>query len=89
MKSFEEFGKQLLNIGVAIIVFAVIQPFINHSYNFNDIVIAIFAYVIITLTGIFLIEFGGGKDDANWILFMAFYFVNYINIFYNRNYIIH
>ncbi len=65
MKSLEEFGKQLLNIGVAIIVFAVIQPLINHSYSFNDIIIAVFSYTIITLSGILFIEIGGCKDESD------------------------
>ncbi len=65
MKSLEKFGKQLLNIGVAIIVFAVIQSLINHSYSFGTILIAVFSYAIITLTGILLIEIGGCKDESN------------------------
>ncbi len=47
MKSLEEFGKQLLNIGVAIIVFAVIQPLINHSYSFGTILIAVFPMLLL------------------------------------------
>jgi len=65
MKLLEEFGKQLLNIGVAIIVFAVIQPLIKHSFNFSNIVIAIISYTIITLSGILFIETGGYKNESN------------------------
>ena len=65
MKSLEEFGKQLLNIGVAIIVFAIIQSLIKHSFNFSDIVIAIISYKIITLSGILFIEIGVYKNESN------------------------
>ncbi len=63
-KALEEFGKHLLNIAVAIIVFTIIQPYIHNEIDINKVLIVIFIYFFIVLIGLMFIWIGGNKDDS-------------------------
>ena len=56
MKSKEELGKHLLNIGVAVIVFAVLQSIMNNKVDFVKVVVFAIVYILIASTGYFLIK---------------------------------
>lgn len=62
-KSFEEAGKHLLNIGVAIIVFAILQPIVKNEFSLKSSLIFAFVYLIIFAIAIFLIALGGKEDE--------------------------
>ena len=51
-KALEEFGKHLLNIGVALIVFTIIQPYIQDKIDVNKIIIAMIIYFFVVLIGL-------------------------------------
>ncbi len=57
-EELKEVGKQILNIGVAVIVFAIIQPLMKNELNVDVLVIALFVYIALTLFGAFLIRKG-------------------------------
>ena len=61
MKSKEELGKHLLNIGVAIIVFAIIQPIMESKVDFVKVGIFAVIYILIASIGYFLIK---ASEDA-------------------------
>jgi len=54
-KALEELGKQLLNIGVAVIVFVIIQPFASQSIDTSLVIKGIIAYLLITGGGLILL----------------------------------
>ena len=62
MKSKEELGKHLLNIGVAIIVFAVIQPIMDNKVDFIKLTFAVVAYIFLVSVGYFFIKM---SEDTN------------------------
>ncbi len=62
-EDLKEFGKHLLNIGVAIIVFSIIQPLTHGSFNPYVVIISILAYIIVVISGMFFIRKGGHKND--------------------------
>ena len=57
----KEIGKQLLNLAIAIIVFAIIQPLVKGDVNPIVAITAVFLYFIITAIGGILIKKGEGK----------------------------
>ncbi|WP_457642355.1 hypothetical protein [Persephonella sp.] len=57
----KEVGKQLLNLALAIIVFAIIQPLVKGEINPIVAIIAVALYFIITAIGGILIKKGEGK----------------------------
>ena len=57
MEAYKELGKQLLNIGVAVIVFVIIQPFVSEKADIRLVVIGFSIYLIITISGFILIRF--------------------------------
>ena len=61
-EDLKEFGKHLLNIGVAIIVFSIIQPLTKGEFNPYVVIISIVAYIIVVILGMFFIRKGGKKD---------------------------
>lgn len=58
----KEAGKHLLNIAVAIIVFAVIQPAVNKEFDVLVAVISIAFYLVIFSIGIYLIKKGQSEE---------------------------
>ncbi len=62
-EDLKEVGKQILNIGVAIVVFAIIQPFIKHEFDLITTLFAIIFYVASTILGAYLIRKGGKKNE--------------------------
>ncbi len=61
-EDLKEFGKHLLNIGVAIIVFSIIQPLTKNSVNPYIVIYSIIAYIIVVVIGLFFIRKGGRKE---------------------------
>ena len=62
-EDLKEVGKQILYIAAAIIIFAIIQPLINHKVDIITIIIALCAYIILTFIGAYLIRKGVEKDE--------------------------
>jgi len=62
-KAVEETGKHFLNVAVALIIFAILQPIIKGEFNLKTGIIFVTAYIVILLIGNLLIAFGG-KDDG-------------------------
>ncbi len=61
-EELKEVGKQILNIGVAIVVFAIIQPFIKHKIDVITTFFAFLSYIALTLIGAYLIKKGGKQE---------------------------
>jgi len=61
-EDLKEVGKQILNIGVAIVVFAIIQPFIKHEFDVLTTMFAIIFYVASTILGAYFIRKAGGQN---------------------------
>jgi len=57
-----EFGKQLLGVGVAGLIFAFIQPFVHGELTFLKAVWALVWYILLSVMGVVLIALGG--DDG-------------------------
>jgi len=62
MEAYKELGKQLLNIGVAVIVFVIIQPFVSEKADIKLVVIGFSIYLMITASGFILIRFAEKKE---------------------------
>jgi uncharacterized membrane protein (DUF441 family) len=62
-KAFEEAGKHLLNIGVAIIVFAILQPILKNEFSLKSSLIFAVVYLLIFAIAIFLIAIGGEENE--------------------------
>ncbi len=57
----KEIGKQLLNLAIAIVVFAIIQPLVKGDINPIIAIISVSLYFILTTIGGVLIKIGEGK----------------------------
>ncbi len=62
-KAFEEVGKHFLNIGVAIIVFAILQPIIKNEFSLKSSLMFGLIYLIVFSIAVFLIMIGGKEDE--------------------------
>ena len=62
-KPLEETGKHLQNIGVAIIVFAILQPILKGEFALKTSLIFAAIYVVILVISIILLALGGEKDE--------------------------
>ena len=62
-ETLKEFGKQLLNIGVAVLVFVIIQPFASGSLNEEFVIKGILGYILITGAGLLLIKKGKDMEE--------------------------
>lgn len=62
-KAFEEVGKHFLNIGVAVIVFAILQPIVKSEFSPKSSLIFAVLYLIIFTIAVFLIMLGGREDE--------------------------
>ncbi len=58
-EAFQEVGKQLLNVAVAGLVFALLQPIVHRELTINLIVVAALWYFLFTLIGVLFIAIGG------------------------------
>ncbi len=63
IKASEEIGKHLFNIGVAVVVFSILQPVIKGSFNLKSALTFGLIYLIIFLFASILIIVGGSKDE--------------------------
>jgi len=62
-KGLEEVGKAIINIGVASVVFAVIQPIVNDEFSPVLSTGAIFVFILLATIGFFVVSLGGDCDD--------------------------
>ena len=62
-KAAEEIAKHFLNIGVAIIVFAILQPLVKNEFSLKSSLVFAIIYLIVFLLAVFLIIIGGSEDD--------------------------
>lgn len=62
-KAFEEVGKHFLNVCVAIIVFAIIQPLVNGTFNLKLAVYSAVAYFTLFVSSIILLVLGGTNNE--------------------------
>ncbi len=62
-KGLEEVGKAIINIGVAVIIFAIVQPVVNGKFSARLGLIAFFAFLFLLITGFWLVSYGGDKND--------------------------
>ncbi len=53
-EGLKEVGKGLINFGVAILVFLILQPFVSHKLDLSFIIFAIAGYIISTGLGFIL-----------------------------------
>ena len=65
MEAYKEVGKQLLNIGVAVVVFVIIQPFVSNSLKISFIIEGFIAYLFITMVGFILIRKAEKMEKQN------------------------
>jgi len=61
-EDLKEFGKHLLNVAVAIIVFSIIQPLVKGDLHPDIVIYSIVAYIIVVTTGMFFIRKGAKND---------------------------
>lgn len=62
-KAFEEIGKHFLNIAVAIVVFAILQPIIKKTFDIGTAILFIIAYFVVMVVGTIFIIIGGSEDE--------------------------
>ena len=62
-KGLEEVGKAIINIGVAVIIFAIVQPVVNGKFSTRLGLIAFFAFLLLLITGFWLVSYGGDRDE--------------------------
>ena len=62
-EGLKEVGKGLINFGVAILVFLILQPFINRKLDISFIVFAIVGYIISTGLGFLFVSLGGKGNE--------------------------
>ena len=62
MEAYKELGKQLLNIGVAVIVFVIIQPLVSEKADIKLVITGFVVYFMITVSGFILIRFAEKKE---------------------------
>ena len=65
MEAYKELGKQLLNIGVAVIVFVIIQPFVSEKADIKLVIIGFTIYLMLTTSGFLLIKIAERKEKEN------------------------
>ena len=64
-KAFTEIGKQFLNVAVAGLVFAFVQPFVHEELGLKTTLFSVCWYVAFTLSGALLISLGEEKDGRD------------------------
>jgi len=65
MEAYKELGKQLLNIGVAVIVFVIIQPFVSEKADIKLAIIGFTIYFMLTASGFILIKIAEKKEKED------------------------
>lgn len=58
-EGLKEIGKGLINFGVAILIFLVLQPFISNKLDTLFVVFAIIGYILSTSIGFLFVSIGG------------------------------
>ena len=64
-KAFSELGKQFLNVGVAGVVFAFLQPFVQKTLSLETALFSVIWYITFTLVGFLLISLSEEKNGGN------------------------
>jgi uncharacterized protein YhhL (DUF1145 family) len=62
-KGLKELGKGFINIGVAFIIFAIIQPFVKEKFSIKIAVVSIIFSFIFFIIGVILASLNGEKDE--------------------------
>ncbi len=62
-KGLKELGKGFINIGVAFIIFAIIQPFVKEKISIKIAVVSIIFSFIFFIIGVILSSLNGEKDE--------------------------
>ena len=62
-EGLKELGKHLLNIGVAIIVFSIIQPIMNGNFKTSNAILFIITYFILMIVGTIFIIVGSNEHE--------------------------
>ena len=62
-EGLKEVGKGLINFGVAILVFFILQPFVSGKVDTVFLVLAVIGYIISTGLGFLFISIGGNKNE--------------------------
>ena len=62
-EGLKEVGKGLINFGVAILVFFILQPFVGGKLDKAFLVLAVVGYIISTGLGFLFVSIGGKKNE--------------------------
>ncbi|RUM49163.1 MAG: hypothetical protein DSY47_04070 [Hydrogenothermus sp.] len=62
-KGLEEVGKAIINIGVAVIIFAIIQPIVNGKFSATLTLGAIFIFILLEAISFFIVSYGGEENE--------------------------
>ena len=63
LKGLNELGKGFINLGVAFLVFAVIQPFVKNNIDLKTSFVSIMFSSILFIVGVLLSSLGGKKSE--------------------------
>ena len=63
-EGLKEVGKAIINIGVATVIFAIIQPLVKGEFSTTLGIIAFIVFIVFSTIGFFLISAGGSKNDS-------------------------
>jgi len=64
-EAFKEFGKQLLTLATASIIFGFLQPIATHKFSILIGFAFFITYIILTLSGVYLIYKGAESNDSS------------------------
>ncbi len=62
-EALKELGKHFLNLAVAVIVFMILQPLVSPNISNKFYLIGMISYLIIVISGFFLIIIGKKLED--------------------------
>ncbi len=62
-KGLNELGKGFINIGIAFVVFAIIQPFVKESITLKVVIASIIFSIIFFSVGVILSSMNGEEND--------------------------
>jgi len=61
-KALEELGKHFLNVGVAVVVFAILKPIIDGKFKPKIALYFFITYLLIVVTSTVFLVFGGRNE---------------------------
>ena len=62
-KGLNELGKGFINIGVAFVIFAIIQPFVKENITLKVVIASIIFSIIFFSVGVILSSINGDEND--------------------------